>query len=1233
MSILFNSIRAQETSPQTSDLPSPTWRIRLPDGSAYGPIELGELQTWSEECRIAPGDQVSSDNVNWVNAETLPELAMQWTVEMASGEIFGPVHLHAVIDFVHSRLVIPNSRLVNRATGETATVADLVLPLLPDAARDAFLAGAPVAAEDVTSSVVDQVEQEHDPDRLPSDQHKEQLQLRIKQLQATVDESRLRIEQLQGDLDFQQAQARSFRDDKAALEKTYLVKLGEAQKNYDVTVKALEKAEAQVQALRDDQVRREKELVARNSSFSGQTGDISGQIAEKNNVISRLEAELIKTRKDFEAGARDFRDRLVRTTSDYDSTLNNLREKESSLSTAVRELEQARQETRDSNQTLAARGKEVAGQRERIKLMMGEHLQKETQLHQKLETVQGELTRRAAELKGMSERVIDMENSVTAASTEAKQQKVRCQELQEKLDQAEKEAADNRDLFEHILMAELVRRDAELSQEEAAFQAVQAAFSHKQQSHFKQIADIQKYIKGDLSDCRESYLRRQKTLENAAELEAELERRNSLNINAQTMVKQVEQQYLSQIDELRKINQDLTDAQNHSRQELEQQCAASAELQERACQAERALTQRLEKAQEESRDLRLKMGATVTRTESLDKEQQDIRNVICRKDEEFRQLKEANDREVEQGKKREAEWSSRIRELEKQYRATVECAGQTDSEFKRREMLWVTEKARLDQEHTALRQRLSESEKVLEAIRVELRERELSYQVALKESQDGIDEMMRKAQAADMERDKIRQDFDQLRSLFQERQSADKERDREITELQQSNAVLEDLHRQEEARFQEALERQKREVETKVALVSAKDMELRELKQTLNGETETRQAVMDKLVRMEKAFAEAQNTTQQLKDKMAQDQVAARDFRERTQLEHNELNQRLDAILMERSKVESRLASAEEALEERKILLEDEKRQAASREEEWQQQVEQGRLECETLSKRLEQALNDLEQSHLECANLSKRLEQASNDLEQTSQMHEESIKDARLKMEELQRTTVQLQQEYQSVSMRFEQQKKFYEEERGLRRQKEQELHQQRKNCQEVEGSLRQKEQVIIQQRRQFDEELSKIRQREGSMVRRAEHVQQDGRTSVVKPAAPAPAASLPVAEREPLTASVPTHCVTSPELIAPPHQSHANLLARADRNLSSVDVESGTKGLPTREPPSDKGIRVPVEPVSCPEAHAVGDALPSVDPEGMGESARPEKLSKALSKRETKLSSADIKIHNIIS
>lgn len=358
----------QETSAQASDLPLPTWRVKLANGAVYGPIELGELQTWAAECRLAPGDQVSSDTSNWTNAETLPELKMQWMVEMVSGEIFGPVHLHAIVDFALSRLVLPSSRITNRVTGKTSTVAELVLPLIPGPARNELLAAAPGGTDQAASDDrLIKFTRNISAARLPPDQHQETLQRRIEQLQTTVAESEWRIKQLQSDLDAQQAQTIKLHESKAALEKTCL----DAQRNYESAAQALKTAEAQVQALRAAQGNREQELGARLNSLFVQVQDISGQLAEKNSALGRLETELAEARRNFEADMRSLQDRLGRATSDYDSASNALREKELSLNTAERERDlavQAAQALQDryaaSMQELDAQMAELVGQQQ-----------------------------------------------------------------------------------------------------------------------------------------------------------------------------------------------------------------------------------------------------------------------------------------------------------------------------------------------------------------------------------------------------------------------------------------------------------------------------------------------------------------------------------------------------------------------------------------------------------------------------------------------------------------------------------------------------------------------------------------------------------------------------------------------------------------------------------------------------------------------------------------------------
>lgn len=381
MSKLFNSPITQETSPQASGLPLPTWRVKLSNGAVYGPIEPGELRTWAEECRLAPGDQVSSDTGNWVNVETLPELTMQWMVEMVSGEIFGPVHLHAVVDFFHSRLVLPSSRLINRVTGEKSTVADLVLPLIPDAARDDFLAGAPVVADNAASADrLIKFNPNTSSTRLPPDQHKEKLRLHIEQLQATVDESESHIKQLQREIEMRQTKIER------------------------LNATLAEKEQHGANAARDwNSIRSEKE-----SRIQTLTRQIEVLTADQTAMRSTLEQD----RAEFEQARQETRKLATRA--------KELNERISVFDSQVQNV----------SENLTAGEDNVTGQRERTEAMTGEHLQKETQLQTKIEDLTGRLNALNPELETLRGEL---------TGSEAEQQKIRCQGLQEQLGQTEGE--------------------------------------------------------------------------------------------------------------------------------------------------------------------------------------------------------------------------------------------------------------------------------------------------------------------------------------------------------------------------------------------------------------------------------------------------------------------------------------------------------------------------------------------------------------------------------------------------------------------------------------------------------------------------------------------------------------------------------------------------------------------------------------------------------------------------
>src|ERR1051326_5074394 len=79
-----------------------TWFLRKHDGSVFGPLSFDQLSRWASTARIAPGDALSTDQRTWIKAPMLPELDMDWLVEVTSEHYYGPTTLGAVQEFLGS---------------------------------------------------------------------------------------------------------------------------------------------------------------------------------------------------------------------------------------------------------------------------------------------------------------------------------------------------------------------------------------------------------------------------------------------------------------------------------------------------------------------------------------------------------------------------------------------------------------------------------------------------------------------------------------------------------------------------------------------------------------------------------------------------------------------------------------------------------------------------------------------------------------------------------------------------------------------------------------------------------------------------------------------------------------------------------------------------------------------------------------------------------------------------
>lgn len=493
MAKLLNSLMAPETSSQASSGSLTTWRVKLSNGAVYGPINLGELRSWAEECRLAPGDQVSSDTVHWVNAESLPELAMQWMVEMTSGEIFGPVHLHAVVDLFLARLVNPNSRLTNSVTGEVSTVADLVLPLTSNAAKDEFPAGAPAVAESATSDDrLIRFTQDTAAASLPPDQDQEKLQLRIAELQAMLAESQAYIQQLQRDLDSQQTQTLKLRDETAALEKTYLLKLADLQENGDVAANLIKKLETQVQALGAELAQKEQQGADAERDWESFRSEKESRIQALTRQIEVTTADQAAMHAALEQNRAKF-EQARQETQKLASRAKQLNERISGLNSQVQNV----------SENLAESAAEVAEERGRIEPKTGEHLQPEAQLQTKIEglsarlnalspelqTVRGELAGREAAIERMAQRMSSMEKSGPASANEA-QQKIRRQGLPEQPLQIEVQSK-RREMLPVTEKAKLTRGDPGRAERKSAITSVpdRQKMSHKAERNILVVDD------------------------------------------------------------------------------------------------------------------------------------------------------------------------------------------------------------------------------------------------------------------------------------------------------------------------------------------------------------------------------------------------------------------------------------------------------------------------------------------------------------------------------------------------------------------------------------------------------------------------------------------------------------------------------------------------------------------------------------------------------------------------
>ena len=146
------------------------WFLRKhEDGSIFGPLTFEQLASWASSAQIAPHDSISTDQENWMKAPMLPELGMDWIVEVTSERLYGPTTLGAIRDFMRLGEIGEDNFVINACDATRQQVRDLA-PLLealpsdarnePDDAREPAAAGIAVDVNDRIRELEDALREE-----------------------------------------------------------------------------------------------------------------------------------------------------------------------------------------------------------------------------------------------------------------------------------------------------------------------------------------------------------------------------------------------------------------------------------------------------------------------------------------------------------------------------------------------------------------------------------------------------------------------------------------------------------------------------------------------------------------------------------------------------------------------------------------------------------------------------------------------------------------------------------------------------------------------------------------------------------------------------------------------------------------------------------------------------------------------------------------------------------------
>jgi hypothetical protein len=105
---------------------SQSWFLRkYQDGSIFGPISFDQLSNWASAAQVAPQDVVSTDQQTWLKAPMVPQLGMDWLVEVTSEHFYGPTTIGAIQEFIRLGDINADTFVINSCDGTRRQIREM----------------------------------------------------------------------------------------------------------------------------------------------------------------------------------------------------------------------------------------------------------------------------------------------------------------------------------------------------------------------------------------------------------------------------------------------------------------------------------------------------------------------------------------------------------------------------------------------------------------------------------------------------------------------------------------------------------------------------------------------------------------------------------------------------------------------------------------------------------------------------------------------------------------------------------------------------------------------------------------------------------------------------------------------------------------------------------------------------------------------------------------------------